>query len=127
MVELPGNDHLPEGDQDALLDEIGRFLTGVREEVEPDRVLTTLLFTEIVGSTVKAAELGEGAARPTRQASSPRARAARSLSWARGRHGGDGVFAAFDGPARAVRCASAIADGLKALGLRVRAGGTRAR
>ena len=124
VVELPGNDHLPwEGDQDALLDEIERFLTGVREEVEPDRVLTTLLFTDIVGSTAKAAELGDRAWQDllTKHHRLVRAQLARF----RGREVdmvGDGVFATFDGPARAVRCASAIADGLKALGLGVRAG-----
>jgi pimeloyl-ACP methyl ester carboxylesterase len=124
MVELPGNDHLPwEGDQDALLHEIERFLTGVRQEAEPDRVLTTLLFTDIVGSTAKAAELGDRAWQDllTNHHRLVRAQLARF----RGREvdmAGDGIFATFDGPARAVRCASAIADGLKSLGLDVRAG-----
>ncbi len=124
VVELPGNDHLPwEGDQDALLDEIERFLTGVREEVEPDRVLTTLLFTDIVGSTEKAAELGD---RGWQDLLAKHHRLVRAqLARFRGREVdmvGDGVFATFDGPARAVRCASAIAEGLEALGLGVRAG-----
>jgi pimeloyl-ACP methyl ester carboxylesterase/DNA-binding SARP family transcriptional activator len=124
MVELPGNDHLPwEGDQEALLDEIERFLSGVTEEVEPDRVLATLLFTEIVDSTAKAAEFGDRAWQDllTKHHRLVRAQLARF----RGREIamlGDGVFAMFDGPARAVRCAAAIADGLKALGLDVRAG-----
>jgi DNA-binding SARP family transcriptional activator/pimeloyl-ACP methyl ester carboxylesterase len=124
VVELPGNDHLPwEGDQDALLDEIERFLTGVQEEVQPDRVLTTLLFTDIVGSTEKAAELGDSGWKDllTKHHRLVRAQLARF----RGHEVdmvGDGVFATFDGPARAVRCASAIADGLKALGLGIRAG-----
>ncbi|HXH96426.1 MAG TPA: alpha/beta fold hydrolase, partial [Gaiellaceae bacterium] len=62
VVELPGSDHLPwEGDRDAVLDEIERFLSGVHAEVEPDRVLATLLFTDIVGSTAKAADLGDRA------------------------------------------------------------------
>jgi DNA-binding SARP family transcriptional activator/pimeloyl-ACP methyl ester carboxylesterase len=124
MVELPGNDHLPwEGDQDTLLHEIERFLTGVREEVEPDRVLTTLLFTDIVGSTAKAAELGDRAWQDLLANHHRLVRA--QLARFRGREVdmiGDGVFATFDGPARAVRCASAIAVGLKALGLGVRAG-----
>ena len=60
MVELPGDDHLPwEGDAESLLDEIERFLSGAREEVEPDRVLATLLVVDIVGSTANAAELGD--------------------------------------------------------------------
>jgi DNA-binding SARP family transcriptional activator/pimeloyl-ACP methyl ester carboxylesterase len=124
VVELPGNDHLPwEGDQDALLHEIERFLTSVRDEAEPDRVLTTLLFTDIVGSTAKAAELGDRAWQDllTKHHRLVRAQLARF----RGREVdmvGDGVFATFDGPARAVRCASAIAHGLRALGLAVRAG-----
>jgi DNA-binding SARP family transcriptional activator/class 3 adenylate cyclase len=124
VVELPGNDHLPwEGDREALLDEIERFLAGVQEEVEPDRVLATLLFTDIVGSTAKAAELGD---RAWHELVTEHHRLVRAqLARFRGREvdmAGDGVFATFDGPARAVRCAAAIADGLKALGLEVRAG-----
>jgi DNA-binding SARP family transcriptional activator/pimeloyl-ACP methyl ester carboxylesterase len=123
-VELPGNDHLPwEGDREALLDEIERFLSDVRDEVEQDRVLATLLFTDIVGSTAKAAELGDRAWQNllTKHHLLVRAQLARF----RGREvdmAGDGVFATFDGPARAVRCASAIADGLKTLRLDVRVG-----
>ena len=124
VVELPGTDHLPwEGDQEALLDEIERFLSGVGEEREADRVLATLLFTDIVGSTAKAATLGDHAWQDllTKHHRLVRAQLARF----RGREvdmAGDGVFATFDGPARAVRCGSAIAGGLKALGLDVRAG-----
>jgi DNA-binding SARP family transcriptional activator/pimeloyl-ACP methyl ester carboxylesterase len=124
MVELPGNDHLPwEGDREALLGEIERSLSAAHEEVEPDRVLATLLFTDIVGSTARAAELGDRAWQNllTNHHRLVRAQLARF----RGREvdmAGDGVFATFDGPARAVRCASAIADGLKVLGLDVRAG-----
>jgi DNA-binding SARP family transcriptional activator/pimeloyl-ACP methyl ester carboxylesterase len=124
MVELPGNDHLPwEGDREALLEEIARFLTGVRDEVEQDRVLATLLFTDIVGSTAKAAQLGD---RVWQELLTKHHRLVRAqLARFRGREVdmvGDGVFAMFDGPARAVRCATAIAEGLKALGLDVRAG-----
>jgi len=124
VVELPGNDHLPwEGDREALLDEIERFLSGVREEAEQDRVLATLVVTDIVGSTATAAQLGDRAWREllTKHHRLVRAQLARF----RGREvdiARDGVFAMFDGPARAVRCASAIAYGLKALGLDVRAG-----
>ena len=124
VVELPGNDHLPwEGDQDALLHEIGRFLTGVREEAGPGRVLTTLLFADIVGSTAKSAERDDRAWQDllTKHHRLVRAQLARF----RGREvdmAGDGVLATFDGPARAVRCASAIADGLEALGLGARVG-----
>ncbi len=123
LVELPGDDHLPwEGDRDRLLDEIERFLSGV-DEVEPDRVLATLLFTDIVGSTARAAELGDRAWQQLlrRHHDAIRAQIARF----RGREvdtAGDGFFATFDGPARAVRCASAIVDAVRALGLEVRAG-----
>jgi DNA-binding SARP family transcriptional activator/pimeloyl-ACP methyl ester carboxylesterase len=124
LVELPGNDHLPwEGDAEASLDQIEGFVSSIHEEAEPDRVLATLLFTDIVGSTAKAAELGDRAWQDllTRHHRLVRAQLARF----RGREvdmAGDGVFATFDGPARAVRCAAAIANGLKALGLDVRAG-----
>jgi DNA-binding SARP family transcriptional activator/pimeloyl-ACP methyl ester carboxylesterase len=124
VVELPGRDHLPwEGDREALLDEIERFLSSLRDEAEPDRVLATLLFTDLVGSTAKAAELGDRAWRDLLTEHHRLVRA--QLGRFRGHEvdmAGDGVFAMFDGPARAVRCASAIADGLKALGLDVRAG-----
>ena len=124
VIELPGNDHLPwEGDREPLLDEIERFVAGVQEEVEPDRLLATLLFIDIVGSTAKAAELGDRAWKEllTKHHRLVRAQLARF----RGREidmVGDGLFATFDGPARAVRCASAIMGGLEALGLKVRAG-----
>jgi DNA-binding SARP family transcriptional activator/pimeloyl-ACP methyl ester carboxylesterase len=124
VVELPGEDHLPwEGDRDALLDEIERFLPRAQDELEPDRVLATLLFTDLVGSTTQAAELGDRAWRDRIAAHHRLVRT--QLARFRGREvdmAGDGVFATFDGPARAVRCASAIAEGLEALGLRVRAG-----
>ena len=124
MVELPGNDHLPwEGDREALLDEIARFVSGVQEDVEPDRMLATLLFTELVDSTAKAAQLG---GRGWQDLLAKHHRLVRAqLARFRGREVDmvrDGVLATFDGPARAVRCASAIADGLEALGLAVRAG-----
>jgi DNA-binding SARP family transcriptional activator/pimeloyl-ACP methyl ester carboxylesterase len=123
VVELPGDDHLPwEGDREALLDEIERFLSGVREDVEPDRVLATLLFTHVVGSVAKT-EFGDRVRLdlPGKHDRVVRAQLARY----RGREVdvlGDGVLAMFDGPARAIRCASAIVDSLKALGLDARAG-----
>jgi class 3 adenylate cyclase len=124
LVELPGDDHLPwEGDREAVLDEIERFLRGIHDDVEPDRVLATLLFTDIVGSTAKAAELGDRAwdALLSQHHRLVRAQIARF----RGQEvdaAGDGVFATFDGPARAVRCAAAIVEGVRTLGLNVRAG-----
>jgi pimeloyl-ACP methyl ester carboxylesterase len=118
VVELPGSDHLPwEGDHESLLDEIERFLGGVRDDVEPDRVLATLLFTEIAGATAGAAA-SELLARHHRVV---RAQLARF----RGNEidtAGHGVFATFDGPARAVRCAAAMVDAFRSLGLEVRAG-----
>jgi DNA-binding SARP family transcriptional activator/class 3 adenylate cyclase len=124
LVELPGNDHLPwEGDREALLDEIERFLSSVQQEAESDRVLATLLFTDIVGSTAKAAQLGDRAWQDLLNKHHRLVRA--QLARFHGREvdmAGDGVFATFDGPARAVRCASTIAAGVKALGLDVRAG-----
>ena len=123
LVALPGDDHLPwEGDRDRLLDEVEQFLSVVHE-VEPDRVLATLLFTDIVGSTARAAELGDRAWRELlgRHHQVVRAQIARF----RGREvatTGDGFLATFDGPARAVRCAAAIVDTVRPLGLEVRAG-----
>jgi class 3 adenylate cyclase len=124
LVAVPGDDHLPwEGDQDAVLDEIERFLTGIREDVELDRVLATVLFTDIVGSTARAAELGD---RGWGELLERHDRLVRSqLTRFRGREvdtAGDGFFATFDGPARAIRCARAVADGVRELGLEVRAG-----
>ena len=123
LVELPGDDHLPwEGDRDRLLDEIEQFLSRV-DEVEPDRVLATLFFTDIVGSTARAAELGDRAWQELLSRHHDAIRV--QIAHFRGREvdtSGDGFFATFDGPARAVRCASAIVDAVRALGLEVRAG-----
>jgi class 3 adenylate cyclase len=124
LVELPGADYLPwAGESDALLDEVEEFLTGVRREPEPDRVLATVLFTDIVGSTEKAAALGDGAWRELRIAHHDRVR--HLLDTHRGHEvdtAGDGFFATFDGPARAVRCAMAIAEAVRPLGVEIRAG-----
>ena len=124
FVELPGDDHLPwVGDQDSLVDEIEEFLTGVRRGPEPDRVLATVLFTDLVGSTELAAELGDRRWRELLEAH--RVVVRRELERFRGHEvdtTGDGFLATFDGPARAIRCATAIRDGVTALGLQIRAG-----
>ncbi len=124
FVELAGDDHLPwVGDQDAVLDEIEEFLTGVRRGPEPDRVLATVLFTDIVGATDRAAELGDGRWRGLLERFYALVRA--ELRRFRGREvdtAGDGVLATFDGPARAVRAAWAIRDAIRTLGLEVRSG-----
>jgi class 3 adenylate cyclase len=123
-VELPGADHLPwVGDSDALLDEVEEFLTGIRPRPEPDRVLVTVLFTDIVGSTAKAAALGDRRWRELLEQHHRLVR--RELVRFGGREidtAGDGFLASFDGPARAVRCACAIGETVKELGLDVRAG-----
>ena len=120
MVELPGSDHLPwEGDSVSLLDEIERFLFGLRDDLEPDRVLATLLFTDIVtGANVGDDVSSELLARYDRVV---RAQVARFRGGEVGT-GGDGLVAIFDGPARAVRCASAILASARDLGLELRAG-----
>ena len=124
FVELPGSDHIPWGeDADAILDEIEEFLTGVRHGPEPDRVLATVLFTDIVGSTEKAAALGDRRWRDLLEGHHDLVR--RELGRFRGREidtTGDGFLATFDGPARGVRCARAVTEGVRALGLEVRAG-----
>jgi len=124
FVDLPGADHLPwAGDQDAILDEVEEFLTGVRPVAEPDRVLATVVFTDIVGSTEHAAELGDRRWRDVLVSHHGIVR--RELDRFRGREVktvGDGFLATFDGPARAVRCACAIRDGVGSIGVSIRAG-----
>ncbi len=123
-VELPGIDHTPwVGDADAILDEVEEFLTGVRHGAEPDRVLATVLFTDIVGSTEQAARLGDRRWRELLE--SHHALVRKELARFRGREidtAGDGFLATFDGPARAIRCACAISDAVKPLGIEIRAG-----
>ncbi|MGI8554098.1 MAG: adenylate/guanylate cyclase domain-containing protein [Dehalococcoidia bacterium] len=122
-VELPGCDHIDIGDADAKLDEIEEFLTGVRHAPEPDRVLATLLFTDIVGSTERAAALGDHRWRELKEQHHTLVR--RELARYRGQEvdtAGDGFFATFDGPARAVRCAVAVRYAVRSLGLEIRAG-----
>jgi pimeloyl-ACP methyl ester carboxylesterase len=123
-VELSGVDHIPYvGNSEMILDEIEEFLTGVRRGPEPDRVLTTLLFTDIVDATSKVIELGDRSWRNLLETHNTLVR--ERLVHFRGREidtAGDGFLAAFDGPARGVRAACAIVAGVKQLGLEVRAG-----
>jgi pimeloyl-ACP methyl ester carboxylesterase len=123
-VELAGDDHLPWlGDSDALLDEVEEFLTGIRRGPDPDRILATVLFTDIVGSTERAAELGDRRWRELLAAHHATVR--HQLEHWRGQEidtTGDGFLASFDGPARAIRCACAIRDQVRTLGLEIRAG-----
>jgi methyltransferase (TIGR00027 family) len=122
-VELPGENHIAFFDGDDILDEIREFLTGVREPAEPDRVLATVLFTDIVGSTERARELGDRGWRDLLERHNEIVR--RDLERFRGREvdtAGDGFFATFDGPARAIRCGRAIVDDVRSAGLEVRAG-----
>jgi len=124
FVELPGIDHLPwAGDAQAVLGEIEEFLTGERSSPEPERVLATVMFTDIVGSTQRAAELGD--ARWRELLAAHQASVRRELQRFRGREVkmlGDGCLATFDGPARAIRCGHAITQAARAAGLEVRVG-----
>jgi class 3 adenylate cyclase len=124
FVELPSDDHLPwAADADAILDEIEEFLTGSRHGPELDRILATILFTDIVGSTDRAADLGDKRWRDLLESFYGVVR--RELTRFRGVEvgtAGDGVLATFDGPARGVRCARSITNAVLALGLNVRTG-----
>ena len=123
-VELPGNDHFFwVGDTGAIVDEVEEFLTGRRSTRNSDRVLATVLFTDIVGSTEHAARLGDSAWRlllerhdqvTTRQVDRWRGDLVKST--------GDGALATFDGPARAIRCAAALRDDLRSDHVDIRAG-----
>lgn len=125
LVEFPGEDHFFfVGDQDALLDEIERFGKQVGdEEAELDRVLATVLFTDIVGSTERAVEIGDKKWKEVLEAHHSAVRS--QLARFRGREvdtSGDGFLATFDGPARAIRCAQSIRERVRALGVEIRAG-----
>lgn len=124
FVEQAGNDHLPWlGDSNAVLDEVEQFLTGARRAVEPDRVLGTVLFTDIAGSTERAAELGDSRWRSLLENHNQIVRS--QLAAFSGREVktlGDGFLATFDGPGRAIRCACAIREAVAPLGVDVRAG-----
>ncbi|MFQ6021870.1 MAG: adenylate/guanylate cyclase domain-containing protein [Acidiferrobacterales bacterium] len=124
FVELTGDDHLWwVGDSEAIVNAIQEFLTGERPTIELDRVLATVLFTDIVDSTKRAAEMGDRRWRDLldthnalthKEISRFRGRAVRST--------GDGILATFDGPARAIRCALAISGEVRRLGIEIRAG-----
>jgi pimeloyl-ACP methyl ester carboxylesterase len=124
FVELPGHEHIPFlDDADAVVDEVEQFLTGARQSREPGRVLSTVLFTDIAGSTERASELGDRRWRELlaahdagvhRQVETHGGRVVKSL--------GDGYLATFDGPARAIRCAGSLAQDAGSLGIELRAG-----
>jgi class 3 adenylate cyclase len=123
FVELPGDAHLPVSDPDQIIDEVEEFLTGQRAARQPDRMLATVLFTDIVDSTARAAALGDQTWRQLigrhddlmrREIERHRGRPVKTL--------GDGFLATFDGPARAIRCAAAARDAVRTLGLEIRAG-----
>jgi pimeloyl-ACP methyl ester carboxylesterase len=124
FVELAGQDHLPwAGDSDAIVEEIREFLTGVRVSAEPDRVLATVMFTDVVRSTERAAELGDRQWRDALDAHDEAVR--RELRAFRGHEvktTGDGFLATFDGPARAIRAAAAIVAAAATLQMEVRVG-----
>jgi class 3 adenylate cyclase len=124
LVELAGDDHLFfVGDTDAVVGEAEEFLTGTRQDQEPDRILATVMFTDIVDSTRRAAELGDRGWRELVERHDQLMR--RELERHRGREVktmGDGFLATFDGPARAIRCACAARDAIRLLGIEIRAG-----
>jgi len=125
LIELAGDDHLPFfGDNaDQIADAVEEFLTGSRAPVSLDRVLATVLFTDIVGSTEKAAALGDRRWRDLLENHHSTIR--RNLARFHGREvktTGDGILATFDGPARGTRCACAIAEEMRSLGIEIRAG-----
>jgi pimeloyl-ACP methyl ester carboxylesterase len=122
-VELPGGDHLAFFEPDQIIAEIRALLTGQREAAVPDTSLVTLLFVDMVGSTERAADLGDR--RWADLLAQYHAIVRRETGQVRGSEidtAGDGFFLGFDGPARAIRCASSIISGVRALGLEVRAG-----
>ena len=123
LVELAGDDHYWVVGNDDIAEEVEEFLTGVRPQPDADRVLTTVLFTDIVGSTQRASELGDREWKALLERHDELLR--REVHRLDGREvdtAGDGFFATFDGPARAVRCARAVGDAIRVLGLEIRAG-----
>jgi class 3 adenylate cyclase len=124
FVELPGDDHLPfVGDQDAILDEVEEFLTGVRHHVEPDTVLATVMVARMVGIKERAQNLG-----PERWSEWLRrlhTHITKEIEWFRGREVDlmeNRLLAIFDGPARAIRCALAISEYVSRLGVKTSTG-----
>jgi class 3 adenylate cyclase/pimeloyl-ACP methyl ester carboxylesterase len=123
LIRIPGDDQWGVFLSPEIPIEIERFLSGAEEEAEPDRVLLTVLFTDLVGATARAVELGDSAWRELLARHHGVIR--REIARYRGREvdtAGDGLFATFDGPARAIRCADAIRSGLRELQLDVRVG-----
>jgi class 3 adenylate cyclase len=124
LIELPGSDvDLTWETPELALDAIQEFLTGVRRTAEPDRVLATVLFTDIVGSTERAARLGDRRWRELLEVHDELA--GRLVEQFEGRlvkTTGDGILATFDGPGRAIRCAAALRDELTGIDLQIRAG-----
>jgi class 3 adenylate cyclase len=124
FFELPGGDHFfHAGEIDAFLDPVEDFLTGSRKNTDEDRVLATVVFTDIVGATEIVDRAGDRAWRELLEKHHAVVR--RELNRYRGREvdtAGDGFFATFDGPARGVRCALAVRDAVKDLGIEIRAG-----
>jgi class 3 adenylate cyclase len=125
-VELPGTDHVPFYERDItdrIVDETEEFLTGSRTEADVDRVLATVMFTDIVDSTRRAAELGDRQWRALLDRHDGTVR--QQLARFRGqevKNLGDGFLATFDGPARAVRCAASICESMRPLGIAIRSG-----
>jgi len=123
-VELPGDDHLFwVGDSDAIADQMAEFLTGKRQTQEQDRILATVMFTDIVASTQRAAQLGDR--RWMDLLNAHHALMEQLINRFRGtaiKNTGDGFLATFDGPARAIRCACALRDEVHKLGIEIRAG-----
>jgi len=125
FAEIPGTDHLvlDKETQDVIADEIEEFITGAHQRLQPDRVLATVMFVDIVGSTERAAEIGDE--RWHELLDGYYAAMRTELTAFRGREvdrAGDGLLATFDGPARAIRCAGSVRDRLRKLGLHVRIG-----
>jgi class 3 adenylate cyclase len=124
FVGLPGEDHIPfVGDGDAIVDEVQEFVTGVRPAPEVDRILATVLFTDIVASTERQAALGDRGWKDLVERHHTLVR--EQLARFRGLEqdtAGDGFYARFDGPARAIRCAQEIVDAVRPLGIEIRAG-----
>jgi len=124
FVEIPGSDHIPFWDHtEELVSEIEDFLTGTRHEPTMDRVLATVMFTDIVGSTERQASIGDHAWKSIVQEHHRIVRAA--LERWRGTENdtaGDGFYATFDGPARAINCAEEIGERVQGIGIEVRAG-----
>ena len=124
LVMLPGDESfIAVGDTDAIIEEVEEFVTGARHARAPDRVLATVMFTDIVDSTKQAAAMGDSSWRDLLERHDDLVR--RHLGRYQGREvktTGDGFLATFDGPARAIRCASDISEAVKALGIEIRAG-----